>query len=95
MTDAEFEELKRVCRIRGVAEPTEKPAALRWFTVSAEEVQKFVEERGLGGPPYGEGFEVPAGMLKDGKVDTDKLTGSYSKSYVIKDFSETDNRRTK
>lgn len=31
MTDTDFEELKRVCRIRGVPEPTEKPAPMKAF----------------------------------------------------------------
>jgi len=31
MTDEAFEDLKRVCRIRGVPEPTEKPEPMKVF----------------------------------------------------------------
>lgn len=65
MTDGEFEELKRVCRIRGVAETTKKPAPMKVFLVSAEAVQRYLDKEGIkSGPPYGEGLPCPEGFME-------------------------------
>jgi len=75
MIDEVFEELKRVCRIRGVPEPTEKPAPLKCFLVSAETVQAFLTDREIE-QGRGAGFTVPDDFLRDGKVIPELLIGA-------------------